>query len=780
MYHCGMRQMEERHVANQVDLMVWSNRLDLLAISNFKGEVQVHRLHWQKVWNLPPPKESVTVRAMAWRPDGKALAIGYSSGSVYIVDIEDKEILEKCDLEVESSEEFDDTKHYGITCITWAVREGTLESATGYNIYDDPSIFLQKPPSQSSGFKNQGSDDAIKDFKEAPEPTQLNMLIVGYGTGYIYMSIFGRYPYGTIHLAQVAKDECGEYQVIDICLANDFSMMQVVYLDRATKNVFVALINTSVLSAYAEEMFIVANRHSHILQLMSYLDQTMTSITEAWEHILLEMDTKMADYAASVPEGGVSADLLELLMLGVPSDELELFLLQELTAKGLKKFGSSVELSYSTIQKLVLKQLNIVGQSLTYYFAELRGLTRIPDRYKILGLEEATVTEAIRACCAFLNKCLELQQVIDTSMRNYKAFFRWLFVVIVRLLDEQTPSEIVKITQQDLTHIAEFLYNFDNVQVETTEGTEKPVKFNLERLGQYLQDQDLSILPEDEDNPWHKFLKENSCLLKDSDTVFSMAEFRKFSLVQQQKFLKNAVHKVFDVTEKDVGKHFSVLFNNRCCEDKSSHHPDNQLRATQIFDATQQRFMVSFLNTSHGQDGICFMSVDIREKSCTATATQYYFSPCLIQDASEEHLGEDHLAISDLQFYSSEYLSVLTSHPTNEDSSVFIQLPLKIAMDNAAEFNIRSKSCVFTDQITRRNLSPLLDQGVFKVLDKMDGLRIAVSGGRKVAVVLSRSFRKVRVFEMEADGDDEDDETLDTTPQSQTKSDDQDTYAKLE
>lgn len=38
MFHCGMRQMEEKHVANQVDLMVWSNRLDLLALSNFKGE----------------------------------------------------------------------------------------------------------------------------------------------------------------------------------------------------------------------------------------------------------------------------------------------------------------------------------------------------------------------------------------------------------------------------------------------------------------------------------------------------------------------------------------------------------------------------------------------------------------------------------------------------------------------------------------------------------------------------------------------------------------------
>lgn len=33
------------------------------------------------------------------------------------------------------SEEFEDAKTYGITCITWAVREGALEKATEYNVY---------------------------------------------------------------------------------------------------------------------------------------------------------------------------------------------------------------------------------------------------------------------------------------------------------------------------------------------------------------------------------------------------------------------------------------------------------------------------------------------------------------------------------------------------------------------------------------------------------------------------------------------------------------------
>ncbi|CAB3236219.1 unnamed protein product [Arctia plantaginis] len=763
MYHCGMRPVGERHVPYKVDLMVWSNRLDLLALSNFKGEVQVHRLHWQKVWNLSPPKENVTVQAMAWRPDGKALAIGYSSGVVFIIDIEDKEELDRYELEQEDEDAFDPSKH-GITCLSWAVRTEILESATEPNIYDDASLFLQSLPVVGE-YKNQGTDENPKDLKEIPAANQLNMLLVGYGSGYIYMNIFGRYPFGTIHLAQLAKDEFGGYKILDICMSDDFSLMQIAYIDCLTNNLFISLMNTSVLSAYAEEMYIVAKKHSEIARLVSQLDQTMISIIEAWEHILLEMDTKMADYAAAVPEGGVSADLLELLMLGTPSDELEVCLLQKLTVNDLKKFGNSIELSYSTIQKLVLKQLNIVGQSLTYYLSELRGLTRIPDRYKVIGIDEGDVTEAIRACCAFLNKCLELQQVIDTSMRNYKAFFRWLFVVIVRLLGEQTPSEIVKITQQELGHIAEFLYNFDNVQVESSESLpDKPVKFNLERLGQYLEDQDLTILPDDEDNPWHKFLKDNACLLKDSDTIFSLFEFKKFSLVQQQNHLKTTIGQIFDVAKKDTCKYFSLLYNIKCYEDHSNSKLIENLRICQTYHADANRFLMAFMDKTNEIEGLHFMTVNIKEKACTVNAMKYYFSSCLVAD--NDTMDNDNIPIMDLQFYSPEYFSVLTQHPHNDASAIFIQVPIKIALENSVECNIKTKLYLFNDKIIKKNMSPLLEPGVYKVLDKLDGFRIAVSGGRKVAVVLAKSLRKVRVFEMEVDGEDEEDEILDTTPQS--------------
>lgn len=36
----AMRQLEERHVATKVELMVWSTKMDLLALSHANGKLQ--------------------------------------------------------------------------------------------------------------------------------------------------------------------------------------------------------------------------------------------------------------------------------------------------------------------------------------------------------------------------------------------------------------------------------------------------------------------------------------------------------------------------------------------------------------------------------------------------------------------------------------------------------------------------------------------------------------------------------------------------------------------
>lgn len=95
----AIKQLEERNVASEISLMVWSDRMDLVALANIKGwvsfvntgfltqflgEVALHRLAWTKAWSLSAPKDGLKVKSIAWRPDGKIIAIAYSSGIVHL------------------------------------------------------------------------------------------------------------------------------------------------------------------------------------------------------------------------------------------------------------------------------------------------------------------------------------------------------------------------------------------------------------------------------------------------------------------------------------------------------------------------------------------------------------------------------------------------------------------------------------------------------------------------------------------------------------------------
>jgi anaphase-promoting complex subunit 4 len=81
--------------------------------------------------------------------------------------------------------------------------------------------------------------------------------------------------------------------------------------------------DTSGIARHSEQLLVLAKKHGLILSQTGYLGQTMSSITEAWENILMEMDASLSNYASQVGPGAVSADFLDLLILGSASTELQ-------------------------------------------------------------------------------------------------------------------------------------------------------------------------------------------------------------------------------------------------------------------------------------------------------------------------------------------------------------------------------------------------------------------------------------------------------------------------
>jgi len=94
--------------------------------------------------------------------------------------------------------------------------------------------------------------------------------------------------------------------------------------------------------------------------------------------------------------------------------EFQTFLLHDLTEKGLKKLGHSIELSYTNIQKLVLKHLQAVAAAIYFHITGLAGMAG-EKVYQEIGLSENLVSAASIAAAAFITKATEALNISQVS-----------------------------------------------------------------------------------------------------------------------------------------------------------------------------------------------------------------------------------------------------------------------------------------------------------------------------------------------------------------------------
>ncbi|CAG9822769.1 unnamed protein product [Phaedon cochleariae] len=721
----AIKQLEEKNVANEINVMVWSDRMDLLAFSNVKGEVALHRLSWTRAWSLSPPKENLQVNSIAWRPDGKVLAVGYSNGEVLLINVENKKVLNVKEAPGE------------ITHIVW-VQEKTDTKITDnfsfkdeekkdYMKYIDLSKLYIKDPMLNASLDNSTNSDDVKETNFLQEQSELNLLLVGTKDGYVHIRIFGCFTCAILNINSYLGKSCSVEQ---IHMSEDMSKIFVTVKD-SEHNVKIQLIDAGVFKTHARELFAVAMKYVKLIDLTTYLTSTIANITETWESFLLEIDHKLSKYASKVPEGGVSADFLDLLMFGICSSELQEFLMIELTKKGLEKFGQTIEMSYANIQKLLLKNVTKFGQNLTYHLAELRGMTRLQNRYGVIGLSEEQITQAIQSSGAFLIKAGEMQQIINHSVINYKAFFRWLYGAILFLMDETIPSEIHKMAQQDLAYITEFLQNFDNIGNRDGQNTKG---FIMERLGQYLVDAPLTIIPVMNGNDWTSFLKENDCVQNHPSIL---KHYANTSLIQQFKDLALKIMDIFKTPKNILDKQFKPVQCFDCFN-----FGDRTLRMSST-NVNKEIMLFSFLQPL---SNLYLLQIRVRGDKCLARCGKFHFT----------QLGEDTGDVSqilDLSFYSTNIISILLQETIGYKTGILLQFPLSSALERLTEIDINAElGKISLPNCNGSVLTPKLLKNI-----EMAASIFAVSGSRRVSIVLSENKRKIKMFEMEAEEEEEDD-----------------------
>ena len=473
---------------------------------------------------------------MSWRPDGKYLAVGFNDGKIELYDVESN-------IPVLTNQ-----ANGGLSFMRWS----TCEFSVPFSKYNFDTVskdvweFLRHFPSLSKAFSyNPSNQEDLQNCRKlVPEPHP-TFLVCGTSNGKVAFFASGHMPIGFIDIGKLYDHSVCVIKDVIVC-PKSLSTLSVMAStsEEDSSMIHFSATNFPLIASCFQELYTISVEQDVLVGILDYISDTLKQISEGWESILVEMDNKLHSYAQRMPDQhGMSADFLELLMLGTPSPELENFLLQDLGEKGLKKLGHSIEVSYSNMQRLVMKYLHTVSQAVNFHLAEIMGYIRASDKYEsVLNFSPEAVANAQRQASIFWAKGIELQQVIDESMKCFKAFFRWLYVEILRLSDQSVSEELSKASQQDVEFISEFLSSFS-----------KPVNEEsfayLERVGQYMKNEVLAQPVDRSKNPWFMFLKEHPNLAEASEILIVD---EKASLIQAYEKLRYSILETFQALNRDL------------------------------------------------------------------------------------------------------------------------------------------------------------------------------------------------------------------------------------
>lgn len=305
----------------------------------------------------------------------------------------------------------------------------------------------------------------------------------------------------------------------------------------------------------------------------------------------------------------------------------------------------------------------------------------------------------------------------------------------------------------------------------------KKRKFNLERVGQYLQNENLqkaSRLGVQSD--WSNLLRENECL-KNSGCVYS--HNKELSLVQEHNNLKRAVNKLFEKPNILISLKFQRNYFLDVCEiDQQTvihwHTIETEERYSTIFTATindQMMHVIQYIpSVEYLKIGRFYFIPPPPQQSDESPSTSSN------NDSLEERFPQMKLIHS--QFYNEQIISILFSYQKTATltSNSFIQFSISQLLRRLTRVAVKERMYFDLLPTPPFDLRELIDIDLVRSLDISDGSSLVVSGGRKIATIITNSRKKFYHFEMEVEeGDlDETDDDSKTGNESGKSSDQKD------
>ncbi|PIK52817.1 putative anaphase-promoting complex subunit 4-like [Apostichopus japonicus] len=325
-----------------------------------------------------------------------------------------------------------------------------------------------------------------------------------------------------------------------------------------------------------------------------------------------------------------------------------------------------------------------------------------------------------------------------------------------------SPPPTPMMYQKDINFVADFLEeNFSQDFSETKSG------FTLEHVGQYFKKEDLSHPFTGSSNPWLDFLEAHPEV---KSSMFIFPNHREKSLLQLHDALIETVSEVLIKTGHMCGQ--SVIVKDVYPLYKSVETPES-------LSSKYQQFMVQhipsdgnlvytvFIDSKPPVDSLYFMKHSLTQSpNLQLVRLQFGVLGSSLNQSTVSQSSVNRCQkhrVLDAAFYDDTTLSILLQEADDTvQDSVLCQLPICSLDDKTSSLPTNSQGTVLTESqdILTVDAGELVSH--YHRLENLRALKFAVSGSRKVSSVLFLNGRRIRLFDMDTE-EEEDPSTMDSS-----------------
>uniref|UniRef100_A0A5K4F1C0 Anaphase-promoting complex subunit 4 n=1 Tax=Schistosoma mansoni TaxID=6183 RepID=A0A5K4F1C0_SCHMA len=476
-------------VKTKIVACLWSPKTDLIALGSDSGCVSVHRYKMTCIWECDK-SDLGSVSNLTWRPDGKILTASFSSGKVCFFVVGDGFVFHEL--------QFPSTIDY----LLWTNYQS---SATNINNSDSDINYLRNNVAtyfpdvkHLSTFKsdvNFSSSDVCKyaQLLRDIDGNKYFPILTVYSKNTVYFYGFGVFEIAAYNLHSATLNtlnHTGTSKLVSCHLSAEQNILLITESFLNVEGQFYVVchkIPCDGFQKFGYQLMRLSSQAYSIKITKSLLDWSFNQVCICWEDMILEMDAKFTKYARERlkhnKDWSLCVELLQFILFGHCCPELRKFLVEDWTAASLKRTGTATLKAYESIKTICFQQIQFFLQRLLFHVSEVLGSLRDTELYHELQIPPSTALNLLRTIGMTLQKTQELQLVIEKSLTQLRAFFKWLYGAILEQSGRVLPNDFPRVNLAERELVINFIT--DSLQPVFVQGELQ--NYQVDLVEQYIR-----------------------------------------------------------------------------------------------------------------------------------------------------------------------------------------------------------------------------------------------------------------------------------------------------